>query len=510
MSRALLLSLIAVAMGACATPLERSSWIEISSPHFEILSTMSAAGTRELALELERFHALIYLITSAERVDSPIPTKIFAFERPSELRQFTGRNDVAGMFKPGLRQNQILLTKYGRRLGASEVILHEYVHFVVRNGTSRVYPIWYDEGFAEFLSSARVIKDTMAIGAIPEVRASSFDYGKWIPLHRIISSTGYSDFSNKSLPMFYAESWALVHYLTLGRSGEHDWTRELNGYLLRVENGVEPAVAFEKAFGDSIQAVDAKIRNWLRQRKSSRVGLPLTRLVYDRSAPEVHRPSEDSVAVSLGQLWLSFGDGAKAEPFFSDAIATNPDNARAHAGLGDALKFQKQWDDAEPHFLRAVDLDPDDVLNLIDLAEYFQDLATVDLYPERREDLLLEARGLFVRSLEKEPMNPEARARLGWTYLALGDDPAKGVSMVEGAFETLPSSPHLSQLLVEAYVATRQEEKAREVLSRSIAVREKGEIDASLREQIAAIRKRLFGSVPKHESVENEGTAEAP
>lgn len=469
---------------------------------------MSSAETRDLALELERFHALIYL-TSAEPAESSIPTKIFAFDRASQLRHFIDKKNTAGVFKPGLRQNHILLRKYSRRLGASEIILHEYVHFVVRNGSSRVYPVWYDEGFAEFLSSAQVRGDNMAIGAVPEVRISSFQYGKWMPLHRIISSTSYSDFSDKTLHMFYAESWALVHYLTLGRSGDHDLTRELRGYLVRLENGVESAVAFEKAFGESIEEVDKKIQKWLRKKKWTIVGVPMTRLEYDRSEPKVRRPSEDSVALRLGQLWLSFGDGAKAEPLFVSALEKNPDNARAHAGLGDALKFQKRWDDAAAHFLRAVELDADDVLNLIDLAEYYQDLATVNLYPARRSELLLEARKLFVRSLELDPTNPEAQARLGWIHLALGDDPDKGVSMVEAAYARLPSSPQLSQLLVEAYVATEQEDKAEEILSRYIAIRESGELEASLRKQIAAIRTRLFGSVPKSESSEDEESAEA-
>jgi hypothetical protein len=37
-----------------------------------------------------------------------------------------------------------------------------------------------------------------------------------------------------------------------------------------------------------------------------------------------------------------------------------------------------------------------------------------------------------------------------------------------------------------------------------------GELDASLREQIAAIRKRLFGPLPENEFVGKEETAEAP
>jgi len=452
---------------------------------------MGEDDTKALARELERFHALIYRVTNAKNFDSPIPTKIFAFRRSSQLHKFVDKW-MAGVFWPGVRQNQILLSDYSRRLGASEIILHEYVHFVVRNGRDAVYPIWYDEGFAEFLSTARLSSgDRMAIGDIPKARIPSFQYGKWLPMEQIITAKRYSDIPKSSLHMLYAESWALVHYLTLGRPEGADMPTELGRYLLRIENGLPEAVAFEHAFGLTINEANEQIRHAIRFGSWAVVGLPVSDLEFDRSEPIVRRPARDAIAVDLGRLALrarKFGD---AESYFIAAIAQNPNNSRAHAGLGDALKFQGHWDTAEPHFQRAIDIDPGDVLNLLDQAEYLHDLAESGSRPLERRDLLLEARTIYRRSLAIEPESPEALSQLGRTYLNIGDDPAKGVEFIEEAFDRLPSSSQLSQMLAWAYVATDQEDKARRVLTKFIAVREKGDLNESLDDRIAKIRAEM-------------------
>ena len=479
----------------CAKPLYQAEWLTVTSPRFEILSTMTAEETKDLARELERFHALIYRVTNAKDVEAPIPTKIFAFRRRSEVNRYIDKKFI-GMFRPGVRDNQILLSKYSRRRAASDVIFHEYVHFVVRNGTSRVLPMWYDEGFAEFLSTAEVRDDRMAIGIVPKARVPSFKFGKWLSMDRVISSRSYSEFSSESQHMFYAEAWALVHYLTLGRIDRANTPRDLDGYMLRIENGLTPRVAFENAFGESIDAVDRKIRTWLRKRKWNIVGIELSDLEYDRTEPTVRIPSRVFVATSLGELSLRSRNPKAAEDSFVAAISLDPSQSRAHAGLGHSLKLQDRWDEAEPHFRRAVDLDPNDPLNLIDLAEYLHDLAVKGKRPGRRRDLLLEARRLFIRSLEMNRMNPEAWSQLGWTYLAVGDQPAKGVEIVEMAFRMLPSSARLASLLADAYVATDQEAKARRVVSQSIAIREERDLETALAERIERIRKRLFEKQP--------------
>lgn len=42
----------------------------------------------------------------------------------------------------------------------------------------------------------------------------------WVFMHKIIDATGFESWPDHSIAMFYAEAWALVHYLMTGRKGE--------------------------------------------------------------------------------------------------------------------------------------------------------------------------------------------------------------------------------------------------------------------------------------------------
>lgn len=491
-SLALYLLILIVTKG-CATP--TPSWIEVSSPRFVILSTMSEQDTKRLARELEQFHALIHALTGAGAIDSAIPTRIFVFSLEKDYLRF-GSETTAGYFNAGLRENHIVLSGESDLLTAKNIVLHEYVHFTVRNGTSTSYPIWYDEGFAELLSTATAREDQIAIGLVPPARYSDLAHAEWIPLSRIISGKRYVDFSKAERSMFYAESWALVHYLTLGRREGTNMARDLESYLLRVGMGIPAEEAFEKAFGESIAAVESKIQVRPRQFPDKRhpwrvVGIPIAALRYDRAEPSVRIPEEDEVALRLGQLSLARGDSALAETSFLAAISHNPINARAHAGLGDALKFQGHWHRAEPHFRRAAELDPADALNQLDLAQYLYDLAFRPDQSGQRAALLQEAWRICLRSREIDSSIPEVWAQLGRIELALGKDRSQAIKLLEEAFDSLPSSPQLRQILAEAYVATGQDEIARKLLNNSTAVHASDGLEKSLDEQIAEIRKRL-------------------
>lgn len=503
-----LLLVLAFASGGCATDsgpmssdrlafVRDGPWIEVTSPRFQILSTMSEEETKGLARDLERFDALIRLITRADQTGAPVPTRIFAFKRKSEYRRFGGAQ-TAGFFVPGTRANLIVLSDHSGLLGASEIILHEYVHFVVRNGSVVNYPIWYDEGFAEFLSTARVFEDQMAVGALPAARILALRFGNWVSMDRIIAGRTYADFPGPARGMFYAEAWALVHYLTLERGSGTSMSRDLAQYLSLVEMGISAEAAFERAFGESPEEVGKKIRRRRRGEQWRVIGIPLEALDDDRTEPVVRVPSDAEIAIHLGQLSLAVSDGAAAEGSFRAALESDPSHARAEAGLGNALKSRGQWEDAEPHFRRAVELGPDDPFNHLDLAKYLHDLALEPDRARQRRALLIEARRAYERSRELDPSIPETWAWLGKTFLAPGEDPSKSLEPILHAVRKLPSSPAIVSLLVEAYVATGETGQARRVLGKSAAVQTKGPLHENLDEAIQEILDRRAAAEEAH------------
>ena len=285
--------------------MQSREWIVAKSARFEIFSSISVEETKELALELERFHALIYSITTAPSVEPAIPTRIYVLDRKSDLRRFTHSRDTAGFMAPGLRANLIVLADCDRTLGASQIILHEYTHFVVRNGRQEQYPLWYDEGFAELLSTSRSHENVMVIGEVPRARVNSFRYGKWLPIERIISAGSLESLGNHA-HMLYAEGWALVHYLAFDRPGQHSLARELEEYLPLVRQGMEEADAFEIAFGETPAMASKNIIRLLS--KGMRVlSAPIASLEYDDREPSVRTLPPAESSLRLAQLSLSTG-----------------------------------------------------------------------------------------------------------------------------------------------------------------------------------------------------------
>lgn len=480
---AILLS--AFVMG-CVTPIQKANWTITSSTHFEIMSTMPAEEAAALATDLERFRALIYSVTTAPKKEPPVETKIFAFASKSQFRPFRGGSGIAGFFIPGLRDNQVALVDHSQDLGATEIIFHEYVHFVLRNGTNVTYPMWYDEGFAEVLSTVQTYEDKLILGGLPRVRVEWFERGKWLPMKRVIEATRYSDFTSRERGMFYAEAWALAHYVTLDISEKGSPA----AYLDRLTRGVGPAEAYEQTFGETIEESSGDIRRRLARGDWKLVGIPLEKLDYDRRTPSTRTPAEDEVAVRLGYLHLSRRNLRKAQALFQVAIESNAQNPRAHAGAGDALKFLGDWKEAEPHFRKAVELDPEDALNQLDLAEYLHDLALAKPKGAARTRLFAEARSAYRASMALDDGIPETPLMYGRTFLAPGEDPSKAVDTILRAFEVLPSHTHVIQSLAEAYVASDQEDAARVVLHRSIAAREEGAVLGNVDAAIEAIRSR--------------------
>ena len=478
---------MALLMLACANPIYERPWIEVETPNFQISSAMSESKTVQLAIDLEWFRALVDRITNASQIRSPIPTHIIAFNRESEFRPFRDDASVKGYFHPGLRSNDVAIVN-NRVIDTKRVILHEYVHFLLRNTTSIQYPTWYDEGFAEFLSTAVAHKDKIVIGAVPKDRISTFKYSALIPISKIISARSLGDLGRRDQDMFYAQSWALVHYLHLGRGGPKNVGPEIERYLEVVESGLDDDAAFEDAFGQSTTTMDRELRRYL-EGGVKVAGLPVGALEFERPTPSVKRLPADVVATKLGQLSLLIGNSAGAQRLFESGVALNPLNARAQAGLGDAYKFQNQWDRAAPHFDRSLELDPEGALTQLDYAEYLHDKALREDMRDERSTLLRAARRHYVKSQKLDPEIPETYAMYGRTFLAAGEDASLGVDTIEHANGLLPSNVVALALLAEAYVATARMDDARQIVNRLIAWSHGGDrssrVDEVLDEMVA-------------------------
>jgi tetratricopeptide (TPR) repeat protein len=458
-----LLVALLLPLEATAKPLWERRWIEVRTPHFAVMSSASEEDTVTLASDLESFRSTVRKALHY-RVEERVPTRVFV--APEGARDFGIGSQALGWFRPEMRQNTAVVGKGGGGLTLTVVLFHEYTHFLVRNQGPVAYPPWFDEGFAEVLMTMR-FKDQYALvgDLVPARRDWLFGGNPWLPYQKILRTRDYWHLTESDRQMFYAQSWALVHFLMLGPERAH-FGDQMAKYLSAVEKGQPDATAFEAAFGIEPAALPRKILAYFKRAKL----MPVALGDQPGGLPSVHTMALDEIAMRLGQVALVSGDLELAQQAFDDALAANPSNAGALAGSADLHKFAGRYEQAEPLYRRAIELEPKNPYHLLDYGEYFLDRARASTFdPFQAGQWVTEARRQFARSYALDENIPETLAMNGASYLGDPSGKEQAVASLEVASNLLPGQPQIKFLLAQAYARSDQRAEAIRLLRSLLA-----------------------------------------
>src|SRR5262249_18394878 len=168
---------------------------------------------------------------------------------------------LAGYFGQGQDANYIVLCLEGYE-ESTLITYHEYTHLLVRNAV-RTLPVWLNEGLAEYYSTYRLIESGKAavIGRAMADHVLLLRH-RYLPIVELIevgqSSPMYNEGERRSI--FYAESWALTHYLMVAKpkGGE-----QINQYVAAIAEGRTTADAFQQAFGMAPAQMDKELQAYL-------------------------------------------------------------------------------------------------------------------------------------------------------------------------------------------------------------------------------------------------------
>jgi tetratricopeptide (TPR) repeat protein len=451
-----------LALAGCATtPALDRPWVEVSSRNFAIHSTLAEPDARRLIEDLELFRATLLAVTRLRDATPRVPTEIYAFERSSDYAPFRPGPHIVGYFVPTLRNNLVALSAGEDGVQSRVVLFHEYAHFLLRNEARRSYPMWFDEGFAELLSSVDVLGALVRVGIVPSHRVSWLLYAPKIPYSRVLGARSFEGWSSNDVGSFYAQSWLLVHYLALGQGG--NFTPRLDRYLDQIGQGVPVERAFPDAFGIDVDDLGGRLEEYAKKVPS--FGLPRRDLAKDL-AISVRRVPVDVIGNGLGWLAIAIGKQPLARDHFERALAANPTNARAIAGIAEVDKFAARWSEAETGYQRSLELAPDDWQNQLEYAEYFAYRAQQQ--EADREANLARAREGLARAIDLAPDIPEGHAMLGVTY-AIGQQPSEpGIAPLERAARMLPANPMIEFPLAQLHQRAGHRARAIELLRRVV------------------------------------------
>jgi tetratricopeptide (TPR) repeat protein len=357
---------LAFASSVLSPGAQARGWTSVRSENFVVVSNAGEAEAREAAARLEELRAIFSRWQAGGGFDVSIPVTVILFQNGGDYEFFKPtyrgdlRRDVAGYFQFSPDVNYITLSlSVGRGRDPLSVLCHEYVHALVRNNYAGA-PVWFNEGLAQYYSEFELSPDRRRVRLGGELthRLDSLARGGLLPLKTLLSADAASEHyqEHDKHAVFYAQSWAFVHYLLSDAAGARP--AQLARYLELAGTGAPVEESFREAFkvdfGQMEGALSAYVRAARYRERSELLDAP----VPPAPKAESRALTDAGAQAALGDLLLHTNRPDDAEEYLARALKLDADLAPAHSSLGLLRLQQNRLGEARAHLERAVGLAP--------------------------------------------------------------------------------------------------------------------------------------------------------
>ncbi|HWS86374.1 MAG TPA: tetratricopeptide repeat protein [Pyrinomonadaceae bacterium] len=467
-----LVAALAVLLAAQAAA-AKETWTSVRSQNFFLVGSASEKEIRQVATRLEQFREVFTKLFPKVNFNTPVPTTVVVFKSDSAYKPFKPVADgktveVGGYFQSGEDVNYITLTpeRAGGAPNPYGTIYHEYTHLLVNNSLGPgAAPAWFNEGLAEYYSTFAVEDDRKVhLGRLIDHHIYLLREQKMIPLAQLFAVTHYSLERNRHdvRSLFYAQSWALMHYLIQGDGGKR--VPQLGVFLDLSKKGVPTDEGFRRAFQTDTATMEKELHRYVRANTFMTTTTTFPRkLEFDAqmtSAPLTEAEAE----AYLGDLLLHIRRPEEAAARLQRALDLDPKNVMARTSLGMARLRQKREAEAIVHLREAAAAA---ATNYLPHYSYAYALSRVGLgeggymptgYPP---DRAAEMRAALRKAISLRPDFPESYHLLAWVTLVNGGDPAEGVRLIRQALSLAPGNQHYALVLAQLYLRQEKFDEAR-------------------------------------------------
>ena len=255
--RRLAVLLTAVLLGVNVRAADK--WTYAASAHFELYTT-GTSGTARDALkyfeDVRDFCSTFLKLTPT----SSRPTRLIVFSNDRQFAPYRPNDTAVAYYQSGADRDYIVMKRFDAL--SNPTVVHEYMHLVFRHARNE-FPVWLNEGLAEFFSTMEPEKGTMVIGKIPEGRLQYLaEVGATMfPLRRLFEVGQDSPEYNARMHtgVFYSQSWLLTHMLLV----EDSYRTRQDKFLQLMANGARTSDALLQVYGKTPEVVERDMRNYM-------------------------------------------------------------------------------------------------------------------------------------------------------------------------------------------------------------------------------------------------------
>jgi Tfp pilus assembly protein PilF len=339
----------------------------VQTPHFLVLSNGNQREARDVGAGFEQIHAVFAQVLTKLRTDSGAQTIVLAVKDARSLAEVLPpdkkrADNIAGEFIKGWEKDYVAV-RLDTVTESREVVYHEYIHKLLHLNFTRL-PVWLDEGLAEFFGNTQFRKDQVLLGA-PSPRVRLLQARAPYPLSIVLSASGDSPYYRDpdKNGMFYAEAWALTHFLMFGDGMGNG--QQLNTYLVRLQQGADQGEAFQETFGNQ-KELEKRFFQYTGRFAFAAFVLGQS-LKVDPAAFSGAPMTAADRDVMLGDIYTRVGEIELATTRLTAALAQDPHSALGHENMGFLYFRQGKDEEAKQEFDKAASLDVNSYL-----AAYYQ------------------------------------------------------------------------------------------------------------------------------------------
>lgn len=241
----------------------QADWKVAETANFRVHSEAPEKRLVEQAAVLEDFRALLMRMTGhVPAADMPKLDVFMVDDLATAMPWREPAKGMAGFYRADAgRISAVALDRVGGRefeISAQQILLHEFAHHFMLAAKGPAYPAWYVEGFAEYFSTAEFRPERIEFGKVSPNRAIWLSNAPWLPLEQLLSGRPGA-VNGKAAAMFYAQSWALTHYMYRAPG----MRAKLIAYLKAFSGGMDPVEAFRLHIDPDLSAFQSKLRRYV-------------------------------------------------------------------------------------------------------------------------------------------------------------------------------------------------------------------------------------------------------
>jgi tetratricopeptide (TPR) repeat protein len=475
---ATLLWLVLAAHGADPAPArddqgkEKETWTSVRSRNFLLVGNASEKDIRQVGVRLEQFRdALSRFFASGGSAQTLVPTTVLVFRSDESYSPFKPiyegtASNVAGYFQSSPDLNYITLTIDGNTARPYATVFHEYMHLFVE-GNLRGLPLCLNEGLAEYFSTFDLSEGgrKVTLGKSNDYHLKILRSREWLPMEELLTadskSPAYNEHDKRAL--FYAQSWALAHYLMLGRDGARQ--ADFYRFVELMAEGTPMGDTFKQVFQQEPAAIERELKEYVKRDKR-----PVQVTLLDkRSQVEEMKSatvSEAETQYYLGDLLLHMNRLDEAASYLKESLRLEPSLAAANASLGTVYVKQRNFNEAIPLLKRAVELAPENYL-----AHYYyafglsrQGMDENSIVSGYEPEAAGTMRAELLRAIELAPAYTESYHLLAFINLATGEHLDEAETVLRQAMRLAPAREDFAFVLAQIYERRRDWDRARAVL----------------------------------------------